>query len=53
MDYIKLICKKPEQPVFVEIVMADLAEIGFESFEETDDSILAYIPENDFDRKKL
>lgn len=53
MDYIKLTCKKPENPVFVEIVMAALADIGFESFEETDDAILAYIPEKDFNRDNL
>ena len=53
MDYIKLTCKKPSEAVFVEILMADLVEIGFESFEETDDVILAYIPQKDFNRDAL
>jgi len=53
MDYIKLICAKPDEAVFSEILMADLAEIGFESFEETDESIYAYIPQKDFDESRL
>ncbi len=53
MDYIKLVCAKPEEPVFTEILMADLADIGFESFEETEENILAYIPEKDFEKSKL
>jgi ribosomal protein L11 methyltransferase len=53
MDYIKLTCAKPSVSVFTEILMADLADIGFESFEETEDHILAYIPEKDFNESKL
>lgn len=53
MDYIKLICAKPDEAVFSEILMADLAEIGFESFEETAESIYAYIPQKDFDESRL
>lgn len=33
---------------FTEILMAELAEIGFESFVETDEGLSAYIPEEDF-----
>ena len=53
MNYIKLTCAKPSEPVYTEILMAGLSEIGFESFEETEDSVLAYIPEKDFDEEKL
>ncbi len=53
MDYIKLICKKPEEQVYTEILMAALAEIGFESFEETEDNILAYIPQKSFHKEQL
>ena len=53
MDYIKLTCAKPSQSVFAEILMANLGEIGFESFEETEECIFAYIPEKDFDESNL
>jgi ribosomal protein L11 methyltransferase len=33
---------------FTEILMAELAEAGFESFVETDEGLQAYIPEEDF-----
>ena len=36
-----------------EILMAELAEIGFESFVEEEDELLAYIPENDFSEESL
>lgn len=36
-----------------EIIIAELAEIGFESFAEEEDFILAYIPEKDFSKEKL
>ena len=34
---------------FTEILMAELGELGFESFVETDEGLLAYILESDFD----
>jgi ribosomal protein L11 methyltransferase len=34
-----------------EILIAFLGEIGFETFQETDDGLKAYIPEQDFDEK--
>jgi ribosomal protein L11 methyltransferase len=43
-------------PDFAEIMMAELAELGFESFVETDDGLDAYIQEdifNDLDIKKM
>lgn len=36
-------------PDFGDILTAELAELGFESFTETDEGINAYIPEPDFD----
>lgn len=42
----------PVQP-FSEILIAELATIGFESFEEKEDGLLAYIPEDDFSEEKL
>jgi ribosomal protein L11 methyltransferase len=53
MDYIKLKCAKPAESVFTDILIADLAEAGFESFEETEDALLAYIPKKDFEETKL
>ncbi len=44
------------EPDFAEIMMAELAELGFESFVETDEGLEAYIQEdifNDLDIKKM
>lgn len=38
---------------FTEILMAELAEAGFESFVETDEGLQAYIPEEDFNEPAL
>ena len=38
---------------FTEILIAELGEIGFESFVETDEGLQAYILEGDFDEKLL
>lgn len=38
---------------YTEILMAELGEIGFESFVETDEGLLAYIQEEDFDQSKV
>ncbi len=40
-------------PEYVEILMAELAELGYESFVETDEGLSAYIPENDFSEDDL
>ncbi|GAB4001392.1 50S ribosomal protein L11 methyltransferase [Spirosoma daeguense] len=40
-------------PDYTDILMAELAELGFESFLETDEGITAYIPESDFDEDSL
>jgi len=53
MDYIKLNCHRPSDKGSAEILIAELAEAGFESFEETEDRIFAYIPQKDFDRTLL
>ncbi|MDQ6480467.1 50S ribosomal protein L11 methyltransferase [Dyadobacter sp. LHD-138] len=41
------------QSEFTEILMAELAEVGFESFVETDEGLSAYIPEEDFSEAVL
>lgn len=43
---------KPLQP-WNEILMANLIEIGFDSFTEEQDGILAYIPSEDLDESKI
>ncbi len=48
MKYIELQCRIfPAEPAN-DILVAQLAEIGFESFEETDTGLVAYIPEKNF-----
>ena len=49
MDYLefKITCLEE----FREILIAELAEIGFDSFLETETGIDAYAPESDFDRE--
>ncbi|WP_138482674.1 50S ribosomal protein L11 methyltransferase [Dyadobacter bucti] len=51
MNYIEVELKL--EPDYSEILMAELGEAGFESFVETDEGLLAYIPENDFDENEL
>lgn len=51
MNYIEVELKL--EPDFSEILMAELGEAGFESFVETEEGLLAYIPENSFDQKEL
>lgn len=54
MEYIELNCSLPAgEAVFAEILMARLGELGFESFEETTEGLLAYIPAHDFDPAML
>lgn len=36
-----------------EIIVSDLADIGFESFVDTDDGVEAYVPQPDFSEEKL
>jgi ribosomal protein L11 methyltransferase len=50
MDYLQLTCAiTSDQPdLACEILIRDLAELGFESFEELPEAIIAYIPQKDF-----
>ena len=43
----------PESQDFRDILMASLAEIGFESFTEDDETLDGYIPEPAFDANRL
>lgn len=53
MDYIELKCEKPASDEQLEILIADLADLGFESFTEEADHLLAYIPEKEFSKDML
>jgi len=48
MNYYQLKCSKQPEQEQNDILIAQLAQIGFESFEETDTHILAYIQEKDY-----
>lgn len=49
MEYIELKCvAKTDNPVSVEILTAVLGDLGFESFVEEDQTLLAYIPSDSF-----
>lgn len=53
LDYVELTCRlQPVQP-WAEIFIAELAEIGFESFEENDHGFKAYINSSDFNEQLL
>lgn len=50
MNYVELNCSLPEgEANFAEMIMAALGELGFESFVENVNGLLAYIPAPDFD----
>ena len=51
MNYVEL--EVHVESDFSEIVMAELGEAGFESFVETDEGLLAYILESDFDENNI
>lgn len=54
MDYQKVTIKLvPDQQEFREIMMASLAEVGFESFSEEDDFFDAYIQAPSFDKSQI
>jgi len=55
MRFYELDCKitGAEFETIREILVADLAEIGYESFDEVDEGLLAYILEKDFDINKV
>ncbi|MDB5242022.1 MAG: ribosomal protein methyltransferase, partial [Spirosoma sp.] len=51
MNYIEL--RLAVSPDYADILTAELAELGFESFVETDDGLNAYIAEPDFDENAV
>ncbi|MCE7063077.1 50S ribosomal protein L11 methyltransferase [Dyadobacter sp. CY343] len=51
MNYIEVALNV--EPDYSEILVAELGELGFESFVETDEGLLAYIQEGDFDEAEL
>ena len=56
MDYIEITCTFAESDNTAEvseIVIALLADLGFESFEETENAVKAYIPDVDFNMAAL
>jgi ribosomal protein L11 methyltransferase len=55
MDHIQLFCniKSNNLPLARDIVMDELAEMGFESFEELPNGLIAYIAEINFIKKSL
>lgn len=53
MEYIELNVEVEPREAGSEILVAELAEIGFESFVETEKGILAYIPVDEFDAPKI
>ena len=48
MNYIELKCEKPLNEEQLEILIADLADLGFESFSEEEHHLLAYIQEKEY-----
>ena len=53
MEYIELNCTVEPKEVANEILLAKLANIGFESFEETENGLKAYIQKDSFDKEAL
>lgn len=54
MEYIKLNCHiQPDTEINREILVAELGNIGYESFTETDELVEAYIPAPDFSDNTL
>jgi ribosomal protein L11 methyltransferase len=53
LNYIELKCRRPDSLEQTEMLVAELAEIGFESFSEDENYLLAYIPQNDFATSNL
>jgi len=53
MDYYKVTYKVSPLEPFSELLMDSLGELGFESFEDTPDGFIGYVPENLFDAQAL
>ena len=53
MNYIEIYCRNILSEQLREILIAHLVKIGFESFEEADDGVYAYISEKEFSKKNI
>lgn len=54
MEYTKVSCfPEPDSEINREILMAQMGELGFESFNETDDAVEAFIPSSAFSEELL
>ncbi|MBC8321813.1 MAG: 50S ribosomal protein L11 methyltransferase [Bacteroidetes bacterium] len=53
MNYYQITAPLPSTEANTEILIARLSFIGFESFEEQSEIIIAYIPEKEFDKNEL
>ena len=53
MDYIEIYCRVSPPEPWSGILIADLADIGFESFLEESDGFRAYIPEADYNENRV
>ena len=54
MEYTKVNCiLQPDTEINREILFAELGDIGYESFAETEEIVESYIPSNDFSQDKL
>ena len=53
MDYTEIIFKIDSGYPLTDMIIAELSEIGFESFEEDENFLKAYIPAENYDNEKL
>lgn len=53
MNYVELRFPLLTTDEVKDIVIAELADLGFESFAEEGDVLLAYVPEKDFDKERI
>ncbi len=54
MQYVKVnVVLEPYDETTADILIAQMGEIGFDSFEETDNGFIGYAPEKDFNKEQL
>jgi len=53
MNYIEIDCRLRSPEISREIIIAFLADMGYESFEDTENGVKAYIPKDCFNKKEL
>ena len=53
MNYIQITLPIPESEEKTEILIAILSSIGYDSFEEQEESLIAFIPENDYSKEEV